>query len=138
MVFRIAQSVCVFALLLFMTAGQPARASEPATAAAPQLVMAERLDCPWCMAWHREIGPGYPLSDEGRLAPLRRVDLDKAWPAGLPKAGGVIYTPTFLLVACGREIGRITGYPGADFFYPKLDHLLEQLGQAKNPDGSCS
>src|SRR3546814_17347707 len=90
------------------------------------------------MAWHREIGPGYPLSDEGRLASLRRVDLDKAWPAGLPKAGGVIYTPTFLLVACGREIGRITGYPGADFFYPQLDPLLEQLGQEKNPHGEYS
>lgn len=135
MVFRIAQSVCVFALALFLAAGRPVLAAETA---APQLVMAERADCPWCLAWHREIGPGYPLSDEGKRVPLRRVDLDKPWPAGVPKASGVIYTPTFLLVACGREIGRITGYPGADFFYPKLDHLLEQLGQAEKPDGSCT
>lgn len=135
MVFRIAQSICVFVLLLFMAAGQSVRAADTA---APQLVMAERSDCPWCLAWHREIGPGYPLSDEGKRAPLRRVDLDKAWPAGVPKASGVIYTPTFLLVACGREIGRITGYPGADFFYPKLDQLLERLVQAEKPDGSCS
>jgi len=100
--------------------------------------MAERADCIWCQAWHREIGPGYPLSDEGKIAPLRRVDLDKAWPAGLMKPKGLIYTPTFVLLACGREIGRISGYQGADFFYPNVDRLLEKLKSAENPDGSCA
>jgi hypothetical protein len=133
MFFRIAQLMCALWLALFALPGQAGSA-----ASGPQLVMAERLDCPWCLAWHREIGPGYPLSDEGKLAPLRRVDLDKTWPADLPKAAGVIFTPTFLLVACGREIGRITGYPGADFFYPKLDQLLEQLGEIKKSNESCS
>jgi hypothetical protein len=27
----------------------------------------------------------------------------------------------------GIEIGRIAGYPGADFFYPMLDEILEKL-----------
>jgi hypothetical protein len=139
MLFRIAQSICVFGWLLFAAAAQAAGAGAGAGAAqAPQLVMAGRVDCPWCLAWHREVGPGYPHSDEGKLAPLREVDLDQAWPADLPKARGILYTPTFLLVACGREIGRITGYPGADFFYPKLDALLEQLKGIKNTDGTCA
>ncbi|WP_341704903.1 hypothetical protein [Ferrovibrio sp.] len=102
------------------------------------LVMAERADCQWCRAWHAEIGPGYPLSDEGRLAPLRRVDLDQPWPAGLPKPAGLIYTPTFVLLACGREVGRITGYPGADFFYPYMARLLDQLQAAERAAVSCS
>ena len=132
---RIAQSVCVLVALLLSPAAPAVHAADSEAA---QLVMAERASCPWCQAWHREIGPGYPQSDEGRLAPLRRVDLDHDWPADLPKARGVIYTPTFLLVACGREIGRITGYPGADFFYPKLDQLLARLGEARRADGSCA
>ena len=28
-------------------------------------------------------------------------------------------TPTFVLVDRGREVGRIVGYPGSDFFYPQ-------------------
>ena len=137
---RIAQSVCVLVALLLPAAAPAVHAAGSAgvQSAAVQLVMAERASCPWCQAWHREVGPGYPHSDEGRLAPLRRVDLDHDWPADLPKARGVIYTPTFLLVACGREIGRITGYPGADFFYPKLDQLLTRLGESRKPDGSCA
>jgi len=85
--------------------------------------MVERDDCPWCRAWHREIGPGYPNSPEGKTAPLRRVTLGS--PQGdLPKFRGVVYTPTFLLVACGREVGRLVGYAGADFFYPLLQAQL--------------
>jgi hypothetical protein len=28
----------------------------------------------------------------------------------------------------GEELGRITGYPGAEFFYPELDALLATAG----------
>jgi hypothetical protein len=33
-----------------------------------------------------------------------------------------------VLVEDGREIGRIVGYPGADFFYPRVAELLQRLG----------
>ncbi|HEX6958200.1 MAG TPA: transcriptional regulator [Ferrovibrio sp.] len=121
MIFRIAQFLSVLTLTIMAIA--PARA-QPA-----QLVMFERSDCRWCLAWHREVGGGYPLSDEGKTAPLRRVDLDGERPGDLAKLA-ILYTPTFVLVACGRETGRITGYPGADFFYPRLDNLLEQMESA--------
>jgi len=35
-----------------------------------------------------------------------------------------------MLVQSGREVGRITGYPGADFFGGKLGELLSKLERA--------
>lgn len=78
---------------------------------------------------------GYGQSAEGERAPLRRIDLDEERPADLPRVG-IRYTPTFVLFACNREVGRITGYPGADFFYPHLDRLLADF-DAK-PQADCS
>lgn len=118
MFYRFAQFLCVFAAILGMGA--------LAQAQSMQLVMLEREDCPWCRAWHREIGPGYPHSDEGKLAPLRRVDLAEPWPADLPRMAAY-YTPTFIVTACNREIARLVGYQGADFFYPSLGQLLVSL-----------
>lgn len=103
-----------------------------------QLVMIERDDCPWCRAWHREIGPGYPQSAEGRLAPLRRVDLNAPWPADLPRFAAIRYTPTFILMACGREIARLVGYAGADFFYPQLAERLAADNGLENRQKICS
>lgn len=114
MFFRFAHILCVFGLLL---------GGAEACAQQLQLVMLEREDCPWCRAWHREIGPAYPLTTEGRQAPLRRVDLARSWPADLPKLAAY-YTPTFVLLACGQEVGRLVGYQGEHFFYPALGQLL--------------
>jgi len=88
-----------------------------------QLLMFERDDCPWCRVWHREIGAGYAKSEEGLKAPLRRIDLSRAWPADLPRLS-IRYTPTFVLLGCTGEVGRLVGYPGADFFYPRLAQLI--------------
>ena len=105
-----------------------------AHAQSTQLVMLERDDCPWCRAWHRGIGPGYPHSDEGKRAPLRRIDLARDWPADLPRLA-TYYTPTFVVLACNREIGRLIGYRGADFFYPALAQLLAPLENGAAPCG---
>ncbi len=101
-----------------------------------ELVMFEREDCAWCRSWHREIGPGYGKSTEGQMAPLRRVDLDRPWPADLPKLG-IRYTPTFVLMLCGQESGRLIGYPGADFFYPKVEALLSESLERRKMPGNC-
>lgn len=125
MFYRIAQFLCVLAFCL---------GAAVARAQSTQLVMLERDDCPWCRAWHREIGPGYPHSDEGKRAPLRRIDLARDWPADLPRLA-TFYTPTFVVLACNREIGRLIGYQGADFFYPALAQLLAPLENGAAPCG---
>lgn len=94
---------------------------------AAELVMFESRACPWCEAWDEEIGGIYPLTDEARIAPLRRVDADDPLPEDLAGVRAVIYTPTFVLVQDGVEVGRILGYPGEDFFWGLLAMELEKL-----------
>ena len=87
--------------------------------------MVRREGCPWCAWWDREIGPIYRKTELGRRAPLRMVDIGHVTYA-LRTRGPVIYTPTFVLVENGQEIGRIEGYPGDAFFWGLLEQLLEQ------------
>lgn len=97
-----------------------------AAASAAELLMFEKDGCPWCLRWHQEIGTGYPKSEEGRKAPLRvfRMTRPTALAEGLKSP--VTHAPTFVLVDKGQEIGRIVGYPGADFFYGLLGELLQK------------
>lgn len=94
---------------------------------AAELLMFEEPGCVWCRRWHAEVGPGYPRSSEGRLAPLRRIHISSQDFSGVLLDRRITATPTFVLVDEGREIGRITGYPGSDFFYGLLDELLRRL-----------
>lgn len=95
-------------------------------AAAAELVMFETAGCPWCVYWKREIAPKYPKTDEGKAAPLRLVDMRAERPADLANLAPVKAAPTFVLMHEGREIGRIVGFPGEDFFWPMLAQLLEK------------
>ena len=93
--------------------------------AAPQLVMVERDGCHWCETWNEVIGPIYPLTPEGKFAPLQRADIHDGAPDGMQFARAVSFTPTFILMEEGDEIGRIEGYPGEDLFWMMLEKLLK-------------
>lgn len=93
---------------------------------ATELVMFRRAGCPYCQTWDRVVGTVYPKSDLGQQFPLRVVDLDRDPPFDAKLAGTVRFTPTFVLVKDGREVGRIEGYPGEEFFWG----LLEKLGRS--------
>lgn len=114
----------------------PAGGPHPAAAAGQdrvELVMVEQPGCEWCARWNAEIAPAYPNTDEGRFAPLRRVQL-RALPDDLGVDRRVTYTPTFLIVVDGQEIARLEGYPGEDFFWPVLAKLLsDHAGFAATP-----
>jgi len=115
--------IAVFWLLLIAA---PSRGAE--------LLMFEERGCPWCARWHAEIGPAYPNTDEGRRAPLRRLDIHAPRPEGIALGPPLRLTPTFVLVERGREVGRITGYPGQDFFWGLLGELLARR-DGKSHDG---
>ncbi len=106
-----------------------------ASAAGPELVMFDEASCPWCRRWRQEVGPAYPNTPEGKRAPLRTVDISRARASGIALAAPVRMTPTFVLVENGREVGRITGYPGPDFFWTLLDDLLKKLAPAQQSTG---
>lgn len=112
----------LFALVLVAVAGM---ARVPADAA--ELVMFEKAGCGWCEEWHRTIAPIYPKTAEGRIAPLRRVDLNAPRPDDLASIAVGPYTPTFVVVEGGKEVGRITGYPGEDFFWGLLGEIVGKL-----------
>ena len=93
-----------------------------------RLLMAEEPGCLWCARWHEEIGPIYPKTEEGAAAPLRRINLNEPMPADIELARHVNFTPTFILLVDGAEKARIEGYPGEDFFWGLLGHILDQEG----------
>lgn len=100
-------------------------------AVAAELLMLERPGCSWCERWNSEIAPAYPNTPEGRVAPLRRVDITKPWPSDLSAIAIDRYTPTFVLVEDGKEIARLRGYPGDNFFWPLLGKMLAKLPTVK-------
>ncbi|MCH9807524.1 MAG: transcriptional regulator [Alphaproteobacteria bacterium] len=92
-----------------------------------QLVMMEEAGCSWCEKWDEEIGAIYEKTSEGQRAPLRRVDVHDPMPKDLSFLRPAYFTPTFILVHGDKEIGRIQGYPGEDFFWPMLAELIDKL-----------
>ena len=97
-----------------------------ANSASAELIMFESATCPWCAAWDRDVGIIYDKTDEGKQAPLRRADVDAPRPTDLRHIESIVYTPTFVLTEHGREVGRIVGYPGEDFFWGLLGDLLRK------------
>ena len=101
-------------------------------AAAAELIMFEAAGCPYCARWNREIAPIYPKTEEGKRAPLRRVDIAAPRPADLAGIANIVYTPTFVLLEDGREIGRIVGYRGDEVFWSLLAELFVKLERRKD------
>lgn len=116
-------SACAIQAFVVLTVALPAAAAE--------LVMLEQPGCVWCARFNAEIAPAWPKTEEGRIAPLRRVDITKDWPedlAGVPKER---LTPTFILMEDGAEIGRLRGYVGNEFFWYRIGELLAKLPATK-------
>ena len=95
-------------------------------AGAVDLVMVEQPGCHYCARWHAEIGPAWPNTAAGAHAPLRSVMLHRL-PDDLSFERRVTFTPTFVVVdEDGAELGRLEGYPGAEFFWPMIEALLAE------------
>jgi len=89
--------------------------------------MVEAAGCIYCQRWHAEVGDAYGNTDDGRAAPLLRADLRDPLPEGVTLRAPAVFTPTFVLLDDGREVGRIEGYPGEHFFWPLLGRLIATL-----------
>lgn len=102
------------------------------TCAETVLWMAEEQGCLWCARWNEEIAHIYPKTEEGRAAPLKRYDIHATRPENVVLERPVHFTPTFILVHDGAEVGRIEGYPGEDFFWGLLGQLLQRADKVRN------
>lgn len=114
-------------VLLAAACTASALASAPAR---DSLVMFEQAGCPYCAQWDRNVGRVYAKTDEAVLLPLRRVDLHAERPADLRAIAGVRFTPTFVVLHCGKEIARITGYLGDEQFWGLLDASIHTIKEA--------
>ncbi len=101
-------------------------------ATAAQLVMFDSKYCPFCMQWKKDIGVFYYKTEEGRIAPLRPVDIGAPRPEELKNIKGIHFTPTFVLLDdAGREVGRMEGYNNDEFFFFRLDQLIRKMKKNK-------
>lgn len=99
----------------------------PAHMQASELLMFEREGCVWCQRWDRDVGSIYHKTAEAKLLPLRRINTESQAARDITLASPVRYTPTFVVVDNGREIGRITGYVSDDAFWGLLAALATRI-----------
>lgn len=99
------------------------------------LLMAEEEGCYWCDRWTSEIGTIYSKTTEGQSAPLTRYDLHAGSPPDITLTMPVNFTPTFMLIQDGVEVGRIEGYPGNNFFWGLLNQLIQQATAMISSEG---
>ncbi len=101
--------------------------ASPPRAYAAELIMFQAEGCSYCERWHEEIGIIYDKTDEAQTLPIRMVDIDDPRPDDLKPIKGIVYTPTFVVLDQGREVGRIIGYPGEEFFWPRLGEIIKKI-----------
>lgn len=94
---------------------------------AAELLMFRQDGCVWCERWEREIGVVYDKTAESQTVPLRRINLVRERADGIALASPVRFTPTFVVVEDGREIGRILGYASDHQFWGLLGSMIAKL-----------
>ena len=110
-----------------------ANLTPPSQAAAQlRLLMLDQAFCEWCDQWDAEVGVVYDRTAEGKHVPLWRTSIFGPLPEGVALARKARYTPTFVLLRDGAEVGRIEGYPGEDFFYGMLQQLIASATPLEN------
>jgi len=96
-------------------------------AQAAELVMIDQRACTYCSKFRNDIAPTYNSTAAGQVAPLRTVSVLKKWPADLAGVKRARFTPVFIVVDKGREVGRFAGYTNPNTFWAKLNPLLGTL-----------
>ena len=113
------------AIVLVWSLAGDARSTELTRSA--ELIMVEEENCPYCDRFNAEIAEAYPKTTEGKTAPLRRVDAHDPWPSDLADIKPENRTPTFILINDGKEVDRMYGYNGDEFFWFLLNEMLQKL-----------
>jgi hypothetical protein len=89
------------------------------------LLLIEDPGCPYCRRWDSEVREGYEKSPEGRFAPLVRRFRGAADVTFIPN---VVYSPTFIVLVRGVEVGRIVGYQGPELFWMQITDIMTKAG----------
>ncbi|HEY9084856.1 MAG TPA: hypothetical protein VIN40_02805 [Candidatus Tyrphobacter sp.] len=103
-----------------------------------QLVVFEDLHCVYCTLWEHDVGRIYEKTDEAKVLALRRVDYRAPRPDDLAAVAPITTWPTFVVIHCGREFRRITGYNSQYQFWGLLDNAIRALRTAPTCQGKPS
>jgi hypothetical protein len=106
----------------------------PVAARAAELVMFDSAGCIYCQRWERAVGSVYDKTAEAKILPLRRIDVSRQSSSGVTLSEPVHYTPTFVVVDQGREVGRIEGFSSDDQFWGLLDGIATKIVAAIAPE----
>ena len=111
-----------------------------AQARAAELVFFMSEACGICERWQSEIGGVYPKTEEAKVLPLRVQSVHDDLPEDLSFVKGVAFTPTFVVVEDGQEIGRMVGYISDYFFWEQIGGLVKQVEARKSsqPTGTAA
>ena len=114
------RTLFVFGFLLagLLSAARPAQAGA-------ELLYFFSHGCEYCEQWDEEVGIVYGKTTDAKILPLRRINADNI-PPDLAHFNNVHFTPTFIAIKDGREIGRLIGYMGADFFWQYLAPIVKK------------
>lgn len=123
------RAIRIIVLFAAFLGSETLRASDSDTAF--ELAMFERSGCVWCARCDRDISPTYPKTSVGQRAPLRRFNLDHGQPRTVSLDTPVRFTPTFVLLAGGKEVGRITGYQNDAAFWGLLEAMVDRHSKAQ-------
>lgn len=113
----------ILAALMLALAAVPMPAAQAA-----ELVYVEAKGCVYCARFNGQKLRNYKKSEVGQATPIRRVDLMRRWPKDLNQVDRPPYTPVFILVEDGRELGRFNGYVNPQKFDRDLKRLLSKRG----------
>ncbi len=94
---------------------------------AAELILYGEPGCIYCAKWRQTIGPIYAKTAEGKKAPVRELLVAEGKGGGNGLASAIVFSPTFVLMNDGKEVGRFLGYQNDEFFWFTLDRLLKQL-----------
>lgn len=100
---------------------------------AAELVYFKSAACSVCERWDEEVGEIYSKTSESSVLPLRMHDIHDERPEDFKFVRGVVYTPTFVMIEDGREVGRIVGYIRDYFFWEQVNALMKKIERPRTP-----
>jgi thioredoxin-related protein len=101
--------------LRFLLAVVASLGAASAGAQAMDLIMFESPSCGTCKLFKREVLPIYAASPAGKVFPLWVVEMGSKLSFRINQP--VTFTPTFIWVDNGVEVGRFSGYYGKEKFF---------------------
>ncbi|MBL8883837.1 MAG: thioredoxin fold domain-containing protein [Hyphomicrobium sp.] len=89
-----------------------------------ELVVMEAPGCVYCTLFRRDVLPAYTASPRGKDLPIRFVDINDEAASAIGIDYPVDIVPTFVVLKNNKEVGRIPGYTGPEFFFHTINYLL--------------